>query len=64
MKKKQSKKINQQNQNQSRDENYKYITAYSKKDYDEDEKRFNDSIENNRIDYSSFRRLMINEYNI
>ena len=61
MKKKSNKKTSQQNQHQSRDENYKYITAYSKKDYDEDEKRFNDSIENNRIDYSSFRRLMIND---
>lgn len=40
---------------------YKYVTAYSKEDYQKDEKAFNDSIKNNNIDYTSFKRLMIND---
>lgn len=40
----------------------KYVTAYSKSDYDKDEKKFNDSVENNKpLDWSSFRRLMIHD---
>ena len=41
------------------DKKYKYVKTYDKKDYEKDEKSFNESIEKNKpIDWSSFRRLM------
>ena len=46
---------------ESKQKQYQYRTIYSKEDYKKDEQRFNDSIKNNNIDYSSFRRLMIND---
>lgn len=40
----------------------KYVTAYSKSDYDKDEKQFNDSIENGKpIDWSNFKRLFLHD---
>ena len=42
--------------------NYKYVKAYDKKDYQKDEKSFNDSVNNNKpVDFSSFKRLMISD---
>ena len=39
-----------------------YVTVYNKKDYQKDEKSFNDSANNNKpIDFSSFKRLMLSD---
>ena len=39
-----------------------YVTAYNKKDYQKDEKSFNDSVNNNKpIDFNSFKRLMLSD---
>ena len=38
-----------------------YVQAYSKKDYDNDEKKFNKSINEGMVDWSSFQRLMLND---
>lgn len=40
----------------------KYLNIYSKKDYQRDEKKFNDSISHNEpMDYQSFQRLMLHD---
>jgi hypothetical protein len=39
-----------------------YVTVYNKKDYQKDEKSFNDSVNNNQpIDFGSFKRLMLSD---
>lgn len=43
------------------DSSVKYIPVYTKKQMEQDEKVFNSSIEQNKMDLSSFRRLMIND---
>lgn len=39
----------------------KYVTVYSKNDYKNDEKRFNDGIKNGKVDWTGFQRLMIHD---
>ena len=39
----------------------KYITAYSKKDYDNDEKQFDKSMKDGKIDWTNFSRLMLSD---
>lgn len=39
----------------------KYVEVYSKADYEKDEEKFNQSMQNGKIDFSSFRRLMIKD---
>lgn len=39
----------------------KYVAAYSKESHDNDEKKFDKSINDGKIDFSAFRRLMISD---
>lgn len=39
----------------------KYVQIYTKSNYENDKKKFEESIENEQIDLSSFKRLMIND---
>ena len=39
----------------------KYVVAYSKNDFEKDEKKFNNMVKKGQIDWSSFQRLMIND---
>ena len=43
------------------DENAKYVEAYSKEDYLRDEKSFSDAEKENKVDWSSFSRLMMHD---
>lgn len=38
-----------------------YVPVYSKQDYDKDDKRFVQSVKDGRMDWSSFKRLMISD---
>lgn len=47
---------------QQKNNNNKYITVYSKSDYDKDEKQFNNSIKNGKpLDWSNFKRLFLHD---
>nr|DAH97545.1 MAG TPA: Portal protein [Caudoviricetes sp.] len=47
--------------NNENDDGYRYVKAYGKEDYARDEKLFNEFERTGKIDWSSFKRLMIND---
>lgn len=49
------------NRQQNQKQTDKYVVAYSKKDYDSDEKKFNEMANNGKVEWSSFQRLMVRD---
>ena len=45
----------------SRRSKNKYVKAYDQKEYNKDDKIFNESIKNGKPDFSAFKRLMISD---
>lgn len=43
------------------DSKSKYVSVYDKEKYNKDEKSFNDSINKGKVDFSAFKRLLIND---
>lgn len=47
--------------NKNSNTKYKYVPVYNEKDYQRDESTFNKSVEEGKIDWSSFRRLLVSD---
>lgn len=56
-----SKRKTKNNVRSQKNKTVKYIPIYSKSDYEKDETNFNNSLHNNKINWSSFQRLMIHD---
>lgn len=56
-----SKRKTKNNVRSQKNKTVKYIPIYSKSDYEKDETNFNNSLHNNKINWSNFQRLMIND---
>lgn len=56
-----SKRKYKNNVRSQKNKTVKYIPIYSKSDYEKDETNFNNSLHNNKINWSSFQRLMMHD---